>query len=59
MKNYKDTGLYAVVVLFIYLCFFGFVWLFGALNGADWSSWWVGFSWDMVNTKELKQIIGL
>lgn len=59
LKNFRDTGLYAVVVLSIYLCFFGSVWFFGSLNGADWSSWWTGFSWEMVNTEELKQIIGL
>ncbi|MFD1019724.1 hypothetical protein [Thalassobacillus hwangdonensis] len=54
----KDKLMCYGTMLAILMLFFGGVFVSGLFTGVHWENYWIDFSWQLVNVKELKQIIG-
>ncbi|WP_226577083.1 hypothetical protein [Halobacillus litoralis] len=60
MKKFnRDSIEYYGLMIFIYTLMFGGIFLSGWISGVNWSEYGVDFSWSMLNTEELKAIIGM
>lgn len=59
MNRLNERLEFYLVTSLLLIIFYGSIYIAGMMAGNDWGSLEIKFSWDMVNIKELKNIIGL
>ncbi|MFC7063377.1 hypothetical protein [Halobacillus seohaensis] len=55
----KERVEYYFVITTIIIVLFGGIYVSGLMTGVDWGNYSIQFSWNMVNIKEFKQIVGV
>ncbi|WP_281975398.1 hypothetical protein [Halobacillus litoralis] len=53
----SERTAYFCTALSIYVVLFGGIIISGWISGVEWSDYWIDFSWNMLNTEELKDIV--
>ncbi|QAS51567.1 hypothetical protein [Halobacillus litoralis] len=53
----SERTAYFLTALSIYVVLFGGIIISGWISGVEWSDYWIDFSWNMLNTEELKDIV--
>ncbi|MGP4062111.1 hypothetical protein [Halobacillus sp. H74] len=53
----SERTAYFLTALSIYVVLFGGILISGWIAGVEWTDYWIEFSWSMLNTEELKDIV--